>query len=106
MALQAALLLRIRHPNIVLVMGICLEPLMLITEWFPRGSLADCLGRARKVPSFAAALNWPRRLSMALDAAKVPSLQTIVHRLIALVLCWLVHLLVPVPYAAEVARLQ
>lgn len=68
---QASILMSIRHPNIVLCMGVCLEPLQLVTEFCPRGSLSDCLLKARANPAAAAALTWPRRLSMALDAAKV-----------------------------------
>eukprot|EP00884_Botryococcus_braunii_P004411 jgi/Botrbrau1/13971/Bobra.117_2s0001.1 len=67
---EASILMSIRHPNIVLFMGLCLEPLQLVTEFCPRGSLSDCLQKARSNATFAAALSWPRRLSMALDAAK------------------------------------
>jgi len=36
----------------------------------PQGSLYDVLRKARREPAFAARLTWPRRLLMALDAAK------------------------------------
>lgn len=36
-----------------------------------RGSLFDVLQKAAKVPSLAPQLDWPRRLNIALDAAKV-----------------------------------
>lgn len=60
----------IRHPNVVLFMGVCLEPACMVTEWCSRGSVYDILVKARKNPALGAQLDWPRRLSMALDAAK------------------------------------
>jgi hypothetical protein len=35
-----------------------------------RGSLYDVLQKAAKVPALAPQLDWPRRLNIALDAAK------------------------------------
>lgn len=61
----------IRHPNVVLFMGLCLEPPCIVTEFCARGSLYDVLKKARSTPAFAQQLDWSRRLSMALDAAKV-----------------------------------
>ena len=60
----------IRHPNVVLFMGVCLEPACMVTEWCARGSVFDILVKARNNPSLAAQLDGPRRLAMALDAAK------------------------------------
>lgn len=60
-----------RHPNIVLFMGLCLEPPLMVTEFCARGSLYDVLVRARSSRPLAAAIDWPRRLNMCLDAAKV-----------------------------------
>lgn len=60
----------LRHPCIVMYLGVCLEPTALITEYCARGSLSDVLRRARTSPALAAQLDWPRRLNMALDAAK------------------------------------
>ena len=64
----------IRHPNVVLFMGLCLDPPCIVTEFCARGSLYDVLKKARSTPAFAQQLDWSRRLSMALDAAKVISL--------------------------------
>ena len=44
--------------------GVCREPPTIVTEFCSRGSLLELLGRARAHPSAAAALTWPRRLSM------------------------------------------
>ena len=61
----------LRHPNIVLFMGVCLDPPCVVSEWCARGSLFDVLQKARKNPALAPQLDWTRRLNMALDAAKV-----------------------------------
>ena len=61
----------LRHPNVVMFMGLCLEPPCIVTEFCARGSLYDVLKKARGSPAFAQQLDWSRRLSMALDAAKV-----------------------------------
>ena len=48
----------------------------------------DVLAKARTSPLLAQQLDWPKRVSMALDAAKVSiSLQILLHSLIGLV-CW------------------
>lgn len=46
------------------------DPPAVVTEYCARGSLNDVLKRARASTSLAAQLDWPRRLNMALDAAK------------------------------------
>ena len=61
----------LRHPNVVMFMGLCLEPPCIVTEFCARGSLYDVLKKARSTPAFAQQLDWSRRISMALDAAKV-----------------------------------
>ena len=61
----------LRHPNVVLFMGICLDPPCLVTEWCSRGSLYDVIGRAASKDPKHPPLDWMRSLSMALDAAKV-----------------------------------
>jgi hypothetical protein len=68
---QMGIMASIRHPNVVLFMGVCLEPPCIVTEWCGRGSLYDVLAKGRRNRNLAAQLDWPRRLGMALDAAKV-----------------------------------
>ncbi|BDA45524.1 probable serine/threonine-protein kinase CTR1 at C-terminar half [Coccomyxa sp. Obi] len=60
----------LRHPNVVLFMGVCLEPPCVVSEWCARGSLFDVLMKARSTPALGPQLDWARRLNMALDAAK------------------------------------
>ena len=68
---QAVIMASLRHPNIILFMGICLEPPCLVTEWCSRGSLYDVIARAARKDPKSPPLDWIRSLSMALDAAKV-----------------------------------
>lgn len=68
---QVNILVTLRHPNIVMFMGLCLDPPCLVTEWCARGSLASVLHKALTQPDIAAKLSWYRRLVMALEIAKV-----------------------------------
>ena len=61
----------IRHPNVVMLMGLCLSPVCIVTEFCARGSLSDVIRKAASSAVFAQQLDWPRRLTMAMDAAKV-----------------------------------
>lgn len=66
---EVSILARLRHPHMLLLLGVCLKPACVITEYCPNGSLYDTLGRARLEPRYASMLTWPRRIQMALDAA-------------------------------------
>ena len=68
---QVMIMSALRHPNVALFMGVCIEPPCLVSEWCARGSLYDVLTKARSTPALAPMLDWTRRLNMALDAAKV-----------------------------------
>lgn len=67
---EAAMMASLRHPNVVMYLGICLEPPCVVTEYCARGSLSDVLKRGRLSHKGAQQLDWPKLLSMALDAAK------------------------------------
>ena len=71
---QVSIMAAIRHPNVVMFMGLCLNPVCVVTEFCARGSLSDVIRKAATSEIFAQLLHWPKRLSMALDAAKVDSL--------------------------------
>ena len=60
-----------RHPNVVMFMGLCLDPVCVVTDFCPRGSLSDVIKKAAANATFAHQMDWPKRLSMAMDAAKV-----------------------------------
>lgn len=67
---ESSLMASLRHPNIVLFLGVCLDPPCMVTEFCARGSLLDVLSRAKTNKAVAAELDWRRRLKLALDAAK------------------------------------
>jgi hypothetical protein len=57
---EAALLARMRHPHVVLFIGVslCSPNMCIVTEWMPRGSLREVLDDT------AQELDWPLRLSL------------------------------------------
>ncbi|CAL5206185.1 unnamed protein product [Lathyrus oleraceus] len=63
---EIEIMLRLRHPNVVLFMGAITRPphFSILTEFLPRGSLYGLLHRPKLV------LDEKRRLRMALDVAK------------------------------------
>ncbi|GMI92587.1 MAPKKK delta-1 [Hibiscus trionum] len=78
---EVELMLRLRHPNVVLFMGAVTRPphFSILTEYLPRGSLYKLLHRSNSQ------LDERRRMKMALDVAKGmnylhTSHPTIVHR--------------------------
>eukprot|EP00891_Asterochloris_glomerata_P004591 jgi/Astpho2/4591/e_gw1.00067.503.1_t len=68
---EAGLMASLRHPNVVMFLGLCLDPPCMVAEFCARGSLLDVLRRAKtnQVPLLLL-LDWGRRLNIALDAAK------------------------------------
>ncbi|XP_049848420.1 dual specificity protein kinase shkC-like [Schistocerca gregaria] len=60
---EVDMLSRVRHPNIIMFMGACLEPLMIVTELMPNGTLEKLLLDTRTP------LSLHTRLKMAKDAA-------------------------------------
>lgn len=60
----------LRHPNVVMYLGVCMHPPAVVTEYCARGSLNDVLKKCLTKPELAGQLDWSRRLGMALDAAK------------------------------------
>ena len=60
----------LRHPNIVLQLGVCEQPPALVMEYASRRSIDELITSARSDPRAAAHLRWPRLLALALDAAK------------------------------------
>ena len=101
---QVSIISSLRHPNVVMFMGLCLQPPCIVTEFCARGSLFDVLRKARTSQGFAQQLDWSKRLSMALDAAKVCCLfmsgQVLV--LLFLVHCQLMMAGAPVLYIDDV----
>lgn len=61
----------LRHPHIVAFYGVCTTAAAacIVTEYCAKGSLTQVLRQARTEATAAAALTWPKRLRLALDAA-------------------------------------
>lgn len=66
---EAELNCKLRHPNIVLFMGICMQPtkICLVTELMVRGDVRELLSRSR---NGRLRLDWPLRQQWALDTAQ------------------------------------
>ena len=60
---EVSLMTRLRHPCIVLFMGVVPEPLSMVTEYCARGNLYDLLHSSTPLP-------WALRQAMALDVAR------------------------------------
>ena len=69
---EVGLMVGMRHPNVILFLGVCPDPPCVVTEYCARGSLYDVLVEAKERPTggLARALSWYRRVGMMLDAAK------------------------------------
>ncbi|MED6184587.1 hypothetical protein PIB30_048853 [Stylosanthes scabra] len=65
---EVSLMKRLRHPNIVLLMGAVFQPprLSIVTEYLSRGSLYELL----RMPGVGTSLSEMRRLNMAYDVAR------------------------------------
>jgi len=62
---ETQIMFQIRHPNIMPLYGICLEPghYSMVIEYMPKGSLHHVLGSQEQ-------LDWPKRWQIALDIGK------------------------------------
>jgi len=62
---EVEIMSKLRHPNVVLFMGVCLQPgnCLMVTEYMPKGSVYDLLHDEHSELSFM------RRMKMAKDAA-------------------------------------
>lgn len=70
---EVMLLRTLRHPNIVIFMGIVMNPVCLVTEFCHNGNLFDLLHETVDDPRgehYAVQIPWPRRLRIALDVAR------------------------------------
>ncbi|GJP56340.1 hypothetical protein CLOM_g15401 [Closterium sp. NIES-68] len=64
---EVEVLSRMRHPNIVLLMGCCVEEMALVYEFLPGGTLQDKLGPPKTAD--AVRLSWSDRLRIASEMA-------------------------------------
>ena len=59
----------VRHPHVVNFLGMCVEPLCIVTEQCSRGSLYSILEKAKNDPALAQELTWTKRLRLVADVA-------------------------------------
>ena len=66
---EVSVMAPLRHPNVALMVGYCMDPPSIALEFASRGSLFDVLQKANSDATTAMELTWPHRLAMAADAA-------------------------------------
>ena len=67
---EVYLLGSLSHPNIMRFCAVCLDPPMIVTQYYSQGSLFDLLKRARRGDKRAQAeLTWRKRIEMLRDVA-------------------------------------
>jgi serine/threonine protein kinase len=61
---EVSLMSQLRHPNVLLFLGACLQPpdIALLTEYMPKGTLYNVLRKEK--------LEWHRKLAIAVETAK------------------------------------
>ncbi|KNC46012.1 TKL protein kinase [Thecamonas trahens ATCC 50062] len=64
---EASMLLRLRHPNIVIFMGVTLEPPAIVTEFMPRGSLYDVLHAPNIFLDSSIVFKWAHQMAQGLQ---------------------------------------
>ncbi len=67
---EVFLLGSLSHPNIMRFCAVCLDPPMIVTQYYQHGSLFELLKKARRGDRRAQAeLTWSKRLDMLRDVA-------------------------------------
>ncbi|KAI6707671.1 hypothetical protein NL676_010633 [Syzygium grande] len=64
---EVDVLSRVRHPNLITLIGACPEPWTLVYEYFPNGSLEDWLNSSNR----AEQLSWRARIRIATELCSV-----------------------------------
>ena len=70
---EVTLMRALRHPNIVIFMGLVMDPVCLVTEYCHNGNLFDLLHDTiedEQGERFAVKIPWQRRVRIALDVAR------------------------------------
>ncbi|MEW5318025.1 MAG: hypothetical protein WDW38_009279 [Sanguina aurantia] len=67
---EVQLLGSLSHPSVMRFLAVCVEPPMIVMQYYPHGSLYDLLKRARSGnPKAVKELSWQKRVEMLLDIA-------------------------------------
>lgn len=77
------ILIKMHHPHIVQILGVCWNPFMLVLEWMPRGNLRQMMGRLDSYPScfiFPRKKKWSIQLCIALIYLHERKPQYVIHR--------------------------
>ncbi|XP_010055122.2 U-box domain-containing protein 33 [Eucalyptus grandis] len=64
---EVDVLSKVRHPNLIMLIGACAEPWTLVYEYFPNGSLEDWLHSSNR----AKQLSWRARICIATELCSV-----------------------------------
>lgn len=70
---EVTLMRALRHPNIVIFMGLVMDPVCLVTEYCHNGNLFDLLHDTiedEQGEHYAVKIPWQRRVRIALDVAR------------------------------------
>lgn len=71
---EVVLMRALRHPNIVIFMGLVMDPVCLVTEYCHNGNLFDLLHDTvdddENSENYAVKIPWQRRVRIALDVAR------------------------------------
>ena len=77
------ILVKMHHPHIVQILGVCWNPFMLVLEYMPRGNLRDAMRRIERYPScltFSVKKKWSIQLCVALIYLHERKPQYVIHR--------------------------
>lgn len=74
------ILIRIHHPHIIQVLGVCFDPFMILLEYMKGGSLHSQLKSTTCWPTRKKKLSWCRDLSLALAYLHERKPEFVIHR--------------------------
>jgi len=76
-------LIRIHHPHIIQVLGVCFKPFLIVLELMTRGDLVHQMERYKAYPNLFVYLkkkSWCRQISLALNYLHLRKPERIIHR--------------------------
>uniref|UniRef100_A0A6B2L238 Protein kinase domain-containing protein n=1 Tax=Arcella intermedia TaxID=1963864 RepID=A0A6B2L238_9EUKA len=67
---EVAIMTQLRHPNVILFMGACVDPPYIVTEYLEGGDLQDCIKRHRQMVDKKETVPIKDMIQISLDIAK------------------------------------